>query len=84
MVARVTLSAILELEELKKDTAVTRSVLSSAQQLLMTDEEGEVHIQQLISQIRQAYRSMFQSVKHCRLVATKKEKLWVLFHLTKL
>ena len=80
MVARVTLSAILELEELKKDTAVTRSVLSSAQQLLITDEEGEVHIQQLISQIRQAYRSMFQSVKHCRLVATKKEKLWVLFH----
>ena len=49
MAARVTLTAILELEELKKDTAVTRSVLCSAQQLLTMHEEGKVHIQWLMS-----------------------------------
>lgn len=80
MAARVSLAAILELEELKKDTDVTKSVVSSAQQLLATDEEGEVHIRILMSKMREVYRSMFQSVKHCRLDATKKEKLWVLFH----
>ena len=32
MAARVTLTAILQLEELKKDTAVMRSVLSSVKQ----------------------------------------------------
>ena len=43
MAARVTLTVILELEELKKDTAVTISVLCSAQQLLTMHEEGEVY-----------------------------------------
>ena len=56
MAARVALTAILELEELKKDTAVTRSVISSAQQLLTMHEEGEVHIQRLMCKMRQIYR----------------------------
>ena len=80
MAARVALTAILELEELKKDTAVTRSVISSAQQLLTMHEKGEVHIQRLMCKMRQIYRNMLESVKHCRLVATKRERLWVLFH----
>ena len=80
MAATATLKVIIELEELKKDTTVTRSIVSSAQALLTLDEDTEVHVQQLMARMRQAYSRMFLSVQHCRLAATKREKLWVMFH----
>ena len=47
MTARDALTIILNLEELKKDTTVTRNVLSSAKLLLSLDEDGEPHVQRL-------------------------------------
>ena len=51
MAATATLKAIIDLEELKKDTSVTRSVQSCAQKLLAIDERGAVHLQQLKADI---------------------------------
>ena len=56
MTARDALTIILNLEELKKDTTVTRNVLSSAKLLLSLDEDGEPHVQRLMSEIREVYR----------------------------
>ena len=80
MAANDTLRDILELEELEKNTAVTRSVKASTQRLLMLDRNEEVHMEGLVAKLREAYNGMFLSVQHCRLVATRREKLWVLFH----
>ena len=80
MTARDALTIILNLEELKKDTTVTRNVLSSAKLLLSLDEDGEPHVQRLMSEIREVYNSMFASVQNCRLMSTKRDKLCVLFH----
>ena len=71
------LKAVIDLEE---DTSVTRSVLSCAQKLLAIDERGTVHLQQLMTKMRQIYSGMFQSLQHCIFNATRKEKLWVMFH----
>ena len=44
MTARVVLTIVLNLKELKKDTTFTRNVLASAKQLLTPDEDGELHV----------------------------------------
>ena len=80
MAAHDTLRDIRELEELKKDTAVTRSVKASTQRLLTLDRNEEMHMEGLVTKLRKAYNGMLLSVQHCRLVATRREKLWVLFH----
>ena len=80
MAAHDTLKDILELEELKKDTAVTRSVRASTPRLLTLNQAEKVHMEGLVTKLRKAYSGMLQSVQHCRLVATRREKLWVLFH----
>ena len=51
----------IELEELKKDTATTRSVLCSAQKVLAADEVGD---EQLMTALRVKFSSMIQSVQH--------------------
>ena len=48
--------------------------------ILAIDERGAVHLQQLMTKMRQIYSGMFQYLQHCRLNATRKEKLWVMFH----
>ena len=80
MAAHDTLRDIRELEELKKDTAVTRSVKASTQRLLTLDRNEEMFMEGLVTKLRKAYNEMLLSVQHCRLVATRREKLWVLFH----
>ena len=40
-----TLKAILALNELKKDTAVTRNIVNSAEKLLTLNKEKEIHLQ---------------------------------------
>ena len=74
MAARETLTNVLELEELHRDTAITRSVKVSAQQLLTLDEE-KVHIERLVTKLKDIYNGMLRSVNHCRLVTTRREKL---------
>ena len=61
---------------LKKDTAVTISVVKSAERLLTLNREKEIHLQQLMAQMRQSYTRMFGSVQRYRLTAMKNEKLW--------
>ena len=79
MTARDALTIVINLE-LKKDTTVTRNVLFSAKQLLSLDEDGDSHVQRLMSDMREVYKSMFVSVQNCRLMSTKRDKLYVLFH----
>ena len=79
MTARDALTIVINLE-LKKDTIVTRNVLFSAKQLLSLDEDGNSHVQRLMSDMREVYKSMFASVQNCRLMSTKRDKLYVLFH----
>ena len=82
MTATGTLKDIIELKELKKDTTMTRSVLSSAQTVLAADEEleGNEHVAQLVTAVRAKYSYMLQSVQHYCTFATRREKLWVMFH----
>ena len=80
MTARDALTIMINLEELKKDTTITRNVLFSAKQLLSLDEDGDSHVQRLMSDMREVYKSMFSSVQNCRLMSTKSDKLYVLFH----
>ena len=80
MAAHDTLKAILELEELKKDTPVMESVRASTQRLLTLGQVEQVHIERLVTKLRAAYNGMLLSVQHCRLVTTRREKLWVLSH----
>lgn len=80
MAAVRTLKAILDLEELKKDTPVTLSIAETAQKLLSLQKESQVHLQLLFSEFRRLYEQMFDSVKRCKLPVTRREKLWVKFH----
>ena len=75
MDASLSFQEIIELKELKKDTVVTRAIIEYAKKLLELDEDEGVHLKQLMTQMRQAYTRMFESVKHCRLLTVKKEKL---------
>ena len=75
-----TLKAVLELDELKKDTAVTISVVKSAERLLTLNRQKKNNLQQLMAQMRQSYTRMFGSVQHYRLTAMKNEKLCATFH----
>ena len=74
------MKAVLELDELKKDTAVTISIVNSAERLLTLNKEKEIHLQQLMAQMRQSYTRMFGSVQRYRLTAMKNEKLCAMFH----
>ena len=40
----------------------------------------QLHVQQLVDQLRRSYSAMFASVQRCKLTATRKEKLLVMFH----
>ena len=71
---------IIELEELKKDTPVTKSIVQSAKKLLELDENGIVILKRLTAEINKAFEKIFNSVKRCRILANKKEKLYVEFH----
>ena len=73
------LHEIIELEELKKDTPVTKSIVQSAKKLLELDENGIVILKRLTAEINKAFEKIFNSVKHCHILANKKEKLYVEF-----
>ena len=75
------LKDIIEFEELKKDIAVTRSVLLSVEMVVAPDEglEENVHVAQLVTTVS-AYSFMLQLVQHYHILATRREKLWVMFY----
>ena len=75
-----TLRAIIELEELKKDTDMTKKVLLSAKEVLASYEAGEERVTELLTDMRDKFRSMIDSVQHYRSAVTRRDKLWVLFH----
>lgn len=80
MTAKDTLTAIMELEELKKDTATTRSILLSTQKVLAADEAGNEDVMQLMTAMRDKFSSMIRLVQHHRSATCRREKLLVLFH----
>ena len=75
-----TLRAIIELEELKKDTDTTKKVLLSAKRVLASYEAGEERVTQLLTAMNEKFSSMIDSVQHYRSTVTRRDKLWVLFH----
>ena len=76
-----TLRDILHLEELKKDTVTTRSVLASAKRLIgLKNETEQQHLALLVTKMGQSYSDMLASVTRYKLHSRKREKLWVLFH----
>ena len=68
------------MDELKKDTTVTRSVLASAQTMIELQQQGNEHIMTLMSNIRRSYSAMFDQVHKYKLPTSKRYNLWVLFH----
>ena len=75
-----TLRAIIELEELNKDTDMTKKVILSAKKVLAFYEAGEEHVTQLLTALRDKFSSMIDSVQHYRSAVTRRDKLWVFFH----
>ena len=81
MAAEEVLTEICNLKELKKNTTITRSVLSTAQSLLLLkDEHKSAHLAHLITNLSSSYTAMLNRVQRYKLTATKTDKLWVLFH----
>ena len=71
-----TLRDILDLEELKKDTVTTRSVLASAKCLIgLKNETEQQHLALLVTKMRESYSDMLASVTRYKLHSTKREKL---------
>ena len=77
-----TLRAIIELEELNKDTDMTKKVILSAKKVLAFYGAGEERVTQLLTALRDKFSSMIDSVQHYRSAVTRRDKLWVLFHHT--
>ena len=79
MAATRTLMEIIEMEELKKTTKVTESIISSAKNLLSVPND-DCNLTRLVTNLATASRQMLRSVQKCKLLSSKKEKLWKLFH----
>ena len=77
--AAAALKELCELDELKKDTAVTRNVLFSAEKLLALGDKDE-NITRLMTAVKRAYHHMLQAVSKYKLSTTKKDRLWKMFH----
>ena len=81
MTAAVVWTEICELEELKKETTVMKSVLGTAQSLLALKDESQLKLLALLmSKLRSSYSKMLEKVRLFKLTVTKTNKLWVLFH----
>ena len=67
------------MEELKKNTRVTNSILATARNLLANDD-SQLVVKLLIEKLQKSYSKMLDSVKRCKLVLSKRDRLWALFH----
>ena len=61
------LTEICELEELKKNTGVTNSILATARNRLANDDSQKV-VKLLIDKLQKSYSDMLDSVERCKLV----------------
>ena len=76
--AAKTLEEICEMDEMKKKTAVTSSVLATANILRECPEKEE--LSSLVLALRERFSTWIESTTRYKLPATKREKLWKLFH----
>ena len=75
------LMEICRLQELKKDTIVTKSVLPMATNLVSMRDEGRLkYLTLLMTKLRELDATMLEHVQRYKLTATKTDKLWVQFH----
>ena len=73
---------ILDMEELQKDTDITKSILESVKVLLAEpqDSEKKTQINKFLVCLNLAFAAMMHSVTRFKRQSTKREKLWILFH----
>ena len=75
------LRELLDMEELKKETSVTKSVLTTVTNLLSTEDGIKAtNFTELLESLSQSFTGMVKSVIRYKLLSTKREKLWILFH----
>ena len=68
-----TLRGILDLDELKKDTVTTRSVLASAKRLIgLKNETEQQHLALLVTKMSESYSDMLASVTRYKLHNTER------------
>ena len=67
------LTEICELEELKKNTGVTNSILATARNRLANDDSQKV-VKLLIDKLQKSYSEMLDSVERCKLVVSKRDR----------
>lgn len=77
-VAITVLQDILDLEELKKDTDETRRVTAIAKHILSLRDKTQFEL--LVKKLRNSYSAMLEKTSRLKLIATKRDRLWVLFH----
>lgn len=70
---------ITELGELKRESEVTKSVLTTAHTLSQL-QNATGHFADLVKALRTAYSNMLQGVGKMKLLSAKLDKLWGLFH----
>ena len=74
------LREICKMEGMRKDTPITKSVLVTARYVLSTKNGESKEFTNLVDKMNKCFRVMLSSVKKYKLIATKREKLWTLFH----
>ena len=57
------LQLLLELDELKSDTTITREILEALKNLIFLDDDKKIELQKLIERVRQLFEKMLDSVK---------------------
>ena len=67
------------MEELKKTTKVTESIISSAKSLLSVPNDN-CNLTRLVTNLVTASQHMLLSMQKCKLLSSKKEKLWKCFY----
>ena len=73
------LREICKMEKMSKGTPITKSVLVTARYILSTENGESKEFTNLVDKMNKCLQVMLSSVKKYKLIATKKEELWILF-----
>ena len=71
--ATAVLTDILKLEELKKDTLVTRRVLATVKHILALKDKTQFEL--LITNLMKSYSTMLKKTRQLKLIVTKQDRL---------
>ena len=71
------LHEICEMDEMKRDTSVTKSILTATRYILSTQNEEFTRL--IIDKLNDSFEGMLKSVNRYKFT-TKREKLWMMFH----